>query len=73
MKSINDLHLQKKKEVDELHKKYLKAQDELSKLTRTLHTIENYNKQMDAEIKLTRRTVFRGEENVVGLEKDKKK
>ncbi|CAK82942.1 unnamed protein product (macronuclear) [Paramecium tetraurelia] len=73
LKTINDLHLQKKKEVDELRKKYLKAQDELSKLTKTLHTIENYNNQMQAEIQQTRRIVYRGEENVQGLEKDKKK
>ncbi|CAK85690.1 unnamed protein product (macronuclear) [Paramecium tetraurelia] len=73
LKTINDLHLQKKKEVDELRKKYLKAQDELSKLTKTLHTIENYNNQMQAEIQQTRRIVYRGEENVQALEKDKKK
>ncbi|KAM3134913.1 hypothetical protein pb186bvf_012913 [Paramecium bursaria] len=73
LKTINDLYVQKKKEVEELRKKYLKAQDELSKLTKTLHTIDNYNRQMEAEIQLTRRTVYRGEENIAGLEKDKKK
>ena len=59
--------------MEELRKKYIKAQDELSKLTRTLHQIEEYNIQMKSELAVTRRTVYRGEENVVGLEKEKKK
>ena len=43
LKNINDIYNQKKREVEELRKKYLKAQDELSKLTRTLNQIDEYN------------------------------
>lgn len=69
LKNINDIYTQKKKEVEELRKKYIKAQDELSKLTRTLHQIVEYNLQMKSELAVTRRTVYRGEENVAQLER----
>ena len=70
---MNEVYSTKKREIEELRKKYIKAQDELSKLNRTLKQIGGYNVQMKSEIDVTRRTTYRAEENVVNLEKMKKK
>ena len=71
--NLNEVYSTKKREIEELKKKYIKAQDELSKLNRTLKQIAGYNVQMKSEIDVTRRTTYRAEENVVNLEKMKKK
>lgn len=71
--NLNEVYSTKKREIEELRKKYIKAQDELSKLNRTLKQIGGYNIQMKSEIDVTRRTTYRAEENVVNLEKMKKK
>ncbi len=71
--NLNEVYSTKKREIEELKKKYVKAQDELSKLNRTLKQIAGYNVQMKSEIDVTRRTTYRAEENVVNLEKMKKK
>jgi len=70
--NLNEVYSTKKREIEELRKKYLKAQEELSKLNRTLKQIAGYNVQMKSEIDVTRRTTYRAEENVVNLEKMKK-
>jgi len=59
--------------MDHLEKNLIKTQDELSKLTRTLTQIEEYNNQMKSEIAVTRRTTYRAEENIGNQEKLKKK
>lgn len=71
--NLNEVYSIKKREIEELRKKYIKAQDELSKLNRTLKQIANYNVQMKSEIDVTRQTTYRAEENVMNLEKMKKK
>lgn len=63
----------KKEEADEQLKRVLKAQEELNQLNRTLKQVEEYNEVMKSEIAVTRRTTYRVEENVVNLEKAKKK
>lgn len=63
----------KKEEADEQLKRVLKAQEELNQLNRTLKQVEEYNEVMKSEIAVTRRTTYRVEENVVNLEKSKKK
>jgi chromosome segregation ATPase len=71
--NLNEVYNAKKREIEELKKKYIKAQDELSKLNRTLKTIANHNQQMISERDTIRRTTYRAEENVQNLEKDKLK
>ncbi|KRX04742.1 hypothetical protein PPERSA_11798 [Pseudocohnilembus persalinus] len=61
----------KKNEVEEQKKKFFKAQDELSKLTKTLLQIEQYIKQVGGEIQKTKVITNRAEENLVSLEKSK--
>lgn len=63
----------RKEEADEQLKRVLKAQEELNQLNRTLKQVEDYNEVMKSEIAVTRRTTYRAEENVVNLEKSKKK
>lgn len=63
----------RKEEADEQLKRVLKAQEELNQLNRTLKQVEEYNEVMKSEIAVTRRTTYRAEENVVNLEKSKKK
>ena len=70
---MNENYGGKKREVEELRKKFIKSQDELSKLKRTLKEIADYNVQMKSAIAVTRTGTLRAEENVVGLEKQKKK
>lgn len=70
---LNEEYLKKKQELEELHKKLFKAQDELSKLNRTLKEIQDHNEQMVSAIAVTRTGTLRAEENVVQLEKQKKK
>lgn len=73
LKTVNENYLAKKKEADELEKKYQKSLDELQKLVRTLHQIEKYNQQMKGDIVTTKTTTFIAEENVKQLENQKKK
>jgi len=63
----------KKNQMEHLEKNLIKTQDELSKLTRTINQIEEYNTQMKSEIAVTRRTTYRAEENIGNQEKLKKK
>ena len=70
---MNEVYGQKKKEIDDIRKKYLKQYDEMSRLNRTLKTIEQHNQEIDGAIKVAQRTTLRAEENVVQLEKEKKK
>jgi cob(I)alamin adenosyltransferase len=70
---LNEEYQKKKQEIDELRKKLFKAQDELSKLNRTLKEIQDHNEQMVSAIAVTRTGTLRAEENVVQLEKSKKK
>jgi chromosome segregation ATPase len=63
----------RRREMDELKKKIIKANDELSKLNISLNQVRDYNKEMKSEIKLTQRTTHRTEENISDLEKEKKK
>lgn len=70
---LNEKYQKKKQEIDELRKKLFKAQDELSKLNRTLKEIQDHNEQMVSAIAVTRTGTLRAEENVVQLEKSKKK
>ena len=42
-------------------------------MNRTLRQVEEYNEVMKSEIAVTRRTTYRAEESVGGLEKSKKK
>lgn len=73
LSNLNEIYIGKKREIEELKKKYIKTQEELSKLNRTLKQISSYNEQMVSEIEATRRTTLRAEENVVNLEKEKKR
>lgn len=73
LSQLNETYISKKNEIDDLGGKYIKAMDELSKLNRTLKQIEKYNEDMKGLIGTTKRTAYRAEENVVGLEKEKKK
>ncbi|KAL4455762.1 hypothetical protein ABPG74_003172 [Tetrahymena malaccensis] len=73
LKTESEVYDAKKKELEELRKKYLKAQDELSKLTRTLYQINEFNQQMKGQIINTKTNTYRAEENVVNLEAQKKK
>jgi len=70
---LNQEHQTKKTQMEHLQKNLIKTQDELSKLTRTLKQIEDYNSQMKSEIAVTRRTTYRAEENISHQEKVKKK
>jgi len=70
---LNQEHSTKKGQMEHLQKNLIKTQDELSKLTRTLKQIEDYNIQMKSEIAVTRRTTYRAEENISLQEKAKKK
>lgn len=40
---MNEVYSQKKKEIEDIRKKYLKQYDEMSRLNRTLKTIEQHN------------------------------
>lgn len=42
-------------------------------MNRTLKQVEEYNEVMKSEVSTIRRTTYRAEENVVNLEKSKKK
>jgi len=70
---LNQEHQGRKVQMEQLEKNVIKTQDELSKLTRTLKQIEDYNVQMKSEIAVTRRTTYRAEENIGLQEKMKKK
>jgi len=70
---LNQEHQNKKGQMEQLQKNLIKTQDELSKITRTLKQIEDYNEQMKSEIAVTRRTTYRAEENISHQEKAKKK
>ena len=61
---LNDEFSKKKSEIEELQKKHFKAQDELSKLNRTLKEIQDHNEQMVSAIAVTRTGTLRAEENV---------
>ena len=45
----------------------------MNQLNRTLKQVEEYNEVMKSETAIIRRTTYRAEENVVNLEKQKKK
>merc|ERR550514_284637 len=57
---------------DEKEKALLKNQAELDALNETLRQVERYNEEMKNEIAVTRRATYKAEENVAGLEKQKK-
>ena len=50
-----------------------RANDDLSKLNKMLKQIEDYNTDVKSQIQVTRRTTYRAEENIMNLEKQKKK
>lgn len=69
--SLNEIFGRKKFEVEDMIKKFVKSQDELSKLNRAIKQAESFNHKMKSEISVTKRTTYRAEENIVNLEKDK--
>ena len=73
LKLLSEEYEKKKQEVEDQARKVNKAQDELNQLNRTLNQVEEYNRQMTSEIAVTKTTTYTAEENVVRLEKDKKK
>ena len=70
---MGELFVERKKEMKKISDKYVDKFDELQNLNRTLKQIEEHNKEIDGAIKVAQRTTLRAEENVVGLEKEKKK
>jgi chromosome segregation ATPase len=61
-----------KQDTSELKSQLYKNQSELDALSATLRQVELYNEEMKSEIAVTRRATYKAEENVTGLEKEKK-
>lgn len=67
------MFVQKKGDLSKIKSKFQEKFDELQNLNRTLKQIEEHNQEIDGAIKVAQRTTLRAEENVVQLEKEKKK
>ncbi len=67
------MFVQKKGDLTKIKSKFQEKFDELQNLNRTLKQIEEHNQEIDGAIKVAQRTTLRAEENVVQLEKEKKK
>lgn len=70
---LGQVHVQKKSELEKIKGKYQEKFDELQNLNKTLKQVEDHNQEIDGAIKVAQRTTLRLEENVVSLEKEKKK
>jgi chromosome segregation ATPase len=73
LKHVNEMYEAKKAEVQDLRKKKEKAQKELDATIRNVQEVRKYNENSKNQILITKTVSHTAEENVMQLEKDKKR